>query len=134
MKQIKSCKTHIPISVFVLGILILTSCTTGYKNDGKEVTWHTWNEGSGHHSMKVNADPETFEILNDDYGRDKTHAFYRGDIITGADGHTFRVLEKGFAADKSNVYDKGELMKGVEPASFKIHSYELTEDKNDILL
>lgn len=63
MKQIKSCKTHFPISVFVLGILILTSCTTGYKNDGKEVTWHTWNEGSGHHSMKVNADPETFEIL-----------------------------------------------------------------------
>ena len=131
MKQIKSCKTHFPISVFVLGLLILTSCTTGYKNDGKEVTWHTWNEGSGHHSRKLNADPETFEILDDDYGRDKTHAFYRGDIITGADGHTFRVLEKGFAADKSNVYDKGELMKGVEPASFKIHSYELTEDKND---
>lgn len=49
MKQIKSCKTHFPISVFVLGILILTSCTAGYKNDGKEVTWHTWNEGSGHH-------------------------------------------------------------------------------------
>lgn len=45
MKQIKSCKTLFPISVFVLGILILTSCTTGYKNDGKEVTWHTWNEG-----------------------------------------------------------------------------------------
>ena len=70
-------------------------------------------------------------MLDDDYGRDKAHAFYRGDIITGADGHSFRVLEKGYAADKFNVYDEGELMTGVDPASFKIHSYELTEDKND---
>lgn len=45
MKQIKSCKTHFPISVFVLGILILTSCTTGYKNDGKEVTHGTRGAG-----------------------------------------------------------------------------------------
>ena len=91
--------------------LMLASCTAGYKNDGKEVTWHTWNEGSSHNSREVNADPETFEILDDDYGRDKTHAFYRGDIIKGADGQSFRVLEKGFAVDKFNVYDSGKLMK-----------------------
>lgn len=112
-------------------LLTFVSCTVGYKNDGKEVTWHTWNEGSGHNSQKVDADPATFEVLNDDYGRDKTHAFYRGNKIAGADGRSFRVLEKGYAADKFNVYDSGELMKGVDPASFKIHSYELTEDKND---
>ena len=111
--------------------LMLASCTAGYKNDGKEVAWHTWNEGSSHNSREVNADPETFEILDDDYGRDKTHAFYRGDIIKGADGQSFRVLEKGFAVDKFNVYDSGKLMKGVDPVSFKIHTYSLTEDKND---
>lgn len=62
-------------------LLTFVSCTVGYKNDGSEVTWHTWNEGSGHNSRTVNADPETFEVLDDEYGRDKTHAFYRGDII-----------------------------------------------------
>lgn len=107
------------------------SCSAGYKDDGKEVTWHTWNEGSGHNSRKVDADPQTFEKLDDDYGRDKTHAFYRGNIINGADGISFRVVEKGYAVDKLNVYDSGELMKGVDPASFKVHSYDWVEDKND---
>lgn len=127
----KSYQIYSIISVVVLGLLILTSCSVGYKNDGNEVTWHTWNEGNGHNSRKVDADPETFEVLDDDYGRDKTHAFYRGDIIKGADGQSFRVLEKGYAADASNVYDSGKLLKGADPASFKVHSYELTEDKND---
>lgn len=131
MKQIQFYKTYFLKSVVGLGLLILASCTVGYKNDGKEVTWHTWNEGSGHNSWTVDAEPETFEVLDDDYGRDKTHAFYRGDIIKGADGHSFRVLEKGYAADKFNVYNEGKLMKGVDPASFKIHSYGLTEDKRD---
>lgn len=120
---------YVVATVFIS--LMLASCTVGYKNDGKEVTWHTWNEGNGHNSRRVDADPRTFEELDDDYGRDKTHAFYRGDIIRGADGQSFRVLEKGYAADKFKVYDSGELMEGVDPASFKIHSYDLTEDKSD---
>ncbi len=111
--------------------LMLASCTAGYKNDGKEVTWHTWDEGHGHRSRKVDADPETFEVLKDDYGRDKTHAFYWGSMIDGADGQSFRVIGKGYAADAFNVYNSGKLMQGVDPASFKVHSYELTEDKND---
>lgn len=111
--------------------MFFTACSVGYKNDGKEVTWHTWNEGNGHNSRKVDADPETFEVLDDNYGRDKTHAFYRGDIIDGADGQSFQVFEKDYAADAFNVYDSGKLLKGADPATFKVHSYELTEDKND---
>lgn len=124
-------KNSIVLIAVTFLLLTFASCTVGYKNDGNEVTWHTWNEGNGHNSRKVDADPETFEVLDDDYGRDKTHAFYRGDIIKGADGLSFRVLEKGYAADASNVYDSGKLLKGADPASFKVHSYELTEDKND---
>ena len=71
-------------------VLNLSSCTVGYKNDGKEVTWHTWNEGNGHNSRKVAADPNSFEALEDDYGRDAVHAFYEGDIIEGADGSSFK--------------------------------------------
>lgn len=58
-------------------VLNLSSCTVGYKNDGKEVTWHTWNEGNGHNSRKVAADPNSFEALEDDYGRDAVHAFMK---------------------------------------------------------
>lgn len=77
-----------------MGLLILTSCSVGYKNDGNEVTWHTWNEGNGHNSRKVDADPETFEVLDDDYGRDKTHAFYRGDIIKVRTVYLFECSKK----------------------------------------
>ncbi len=131
LKSLQAMKKSIVLIAVTFVLLTFVSCSIGYKNDGKEVTWHTWNEGSGHNSQKVDADPETFEILNDDYGRDKTYAFYRGDIIRGADCQSFRVLEKGFAVDKFNVYDEGVLMKGADPTSFKIHSYELTEDKKD---
>ena len=116
----------------ILWVLIsLASCTVGYKNDGKEVTWHTWNEGSGHNSQRVDADPKTFEKLNDDYGRDKKHAFYKGDIINGADGSSFHVLDKSYAVDKTHVYVSGELIEKANPVTFKVHSFYLAEDADD---
>lgn len=122
-------------SVFTTSILLVlmsfVSCTVGYKNDGKEVTWHTWNEGSGHNSRRVDADPKTFEILNDNYGRDKKHAFYEGDIINGADGGSFRVLDKWYAVDKAHVYVSGKLIEKANSATFKVHSYYFAEDAND---
>lgn len=112
-------------------ILSLSSCTVGYKNDGKEVTWHTWNEGSGHNSRKVAADPKSFEALDDDYGRDAVHAFYEGDIIEGADGSSFKTLGNWYASDDKHVYISGNLINGADAASFKVHRYRLGEDKND---
>ena len=130
MRQLISIKPICAASIILI-LMFLTSCTVGYKNDGKEVTWHTCNEGSGHNSRRVDADPKTFEELDDDYGRDKKHAFYRGDIIKGANGSSFRVIGKWYAADKLHVYVDGELIENADPASFKVHSYRLTEDKKD---
>lgn len=124
-------KKSIFITSILLVLMTLVSCSVGYKNDGKEVTWHTWNEGSGHTSRHVDADPKTFEKLDDDYGRDKKHAFYEGDIINGADGGSFRVLTKSYAADNTHVYVSGELIEKADPATFKVHSYYFAEDAND---
>lgn len=112
--------------------LLLTGCEVGYKNDGTIVTFHSWNEGSGHNVKNVDADPKSFEAIDDCYGRDKNHAFFRGNIITNSDGRTFRTLKKGFAADKRYVYiGEGEIIPGADPNTFKVHSYALVEDKND---
>lgn len=124
-------KKSIFITSILLVLMTLVSCSVGYKNDGKEVTWNTWNEGTGYTSSHVDADPKTFEILNDDYGRDKKHAFYEGDIIKGADGGSFRVLTKSYAADNTHVYVSGELIEKAHPATFKVHSYYFAEDAND---
>lgn len=119
------------VASICLVLMSLFSCTVGYKNDGKEVTWHTWNEGNGHNSRKVDADPKTFEELKDDYGRDTKYAFYKGDIIKGADGGSFRAIGKWYAADKAQVYLSGELVEKADPATFKVHSYYFAEDAND---
>lgn len=81
---------HILKSVFsVIALFLFAGCTLGYKDDGKEVTWHSWNEGWGHTSFKVDADPKTFKALRGSYGRDSEHVFFMGGIIEGADPLSF---------------------------------------------
>ena len=114
-----------------LTFFLLSSCTTGYENDGKEVRWHTWDEGRGHQSYKVNADPKTFVTLTHDYGKDNVHAFYCGQIIEKADGKTFRAINNSYACDKNYVYSFEKIIIGADPATFKVLSTYLSEDKHD---
>lgn len=95
------------------------------------MTWYAWNEGSGHTSRKVSADPKTFEILDDDYGRDHRHAFFQGKLIDGADGKSFRCLNEWYAADDRYVYLSGEIVGNADPKTFEVHTYYFAEDKND---
>ena len=152
---------HILKSVFsVIASFLFAGCTLGYKNDGKEVTWHSWNEGWGHTSFKVDADPKTFKALRGSYGRDSEHVFFMGGIMEGADPKTFKVLKdayahdnihayhrggvlKGadgksfqslgeqYARDKSRVYLDGEEIKSADPETFEVHTHYLTEDRKD---
>ena len=66
-------------SVFsVIASCLFVGYTLGYKNDGKEVTWNSWNEGCGQTSFKVDAAPKTFKALGSAYGRDSGHVFFHG--------------------------------------------------------
>lgn len=112
-------------------VLLLLSCDVGYKNDGKTVTYHWWNEGNGHGFRVVDADPETFKNLGDGYARDARHAFHEGYIIEGADGATFKYLGKGYAVDAKHVFCYDTIMPTADPKTFKVRGYYLTEDIND---
>lgn len=118
-------------AIVILFTLILFSCESGYKNDGKKVTYYWWNEGSGHGSKVIDADPATFEDLGDDYARDAHHAFREGEIIEGADGATFRYLGKCYAVDANHVFCYDTIMSTADPKTFKVHSYYFTEDAKD---
>ena len=113
--------------------MVLTSCEKGphYKNDGKKVTWNTWDTWAGHHSRTIDADPSTFEDLGDGYARDDQHAFLEGVMIIGADGKTFKCLEKRYAVDANHVFHDDTIMTSADPKSFKVHGWNLTEDKKD---
>ena len=112
---------------------MLASCDREpcYKNDGKQVTWNTWDVWAGHHSIVVDADPSTFEDLGDGYARDGQQAFLEGNIIRGADGKTFKCLEKPYAVDSYHVFHCDTMMTSADPKSFKVHGQYLTEDKKD---
>lgn len=87
---------------FVVSFLFLSGCSTGYRKDGNAVYYEYWNEGSGSHKDKLDADPETFEVLKDDsYAKDKKRVFYNGDVIKGADAATFEALNEWYAKDKN---------------------------------
>lgn len=113
--------------------MMLASCETGsgYRNDGKQVTWHSWDEGNGHRVFVVDADPSTFEDLGDGYARDAQHVFLEGDIIKGADGKTFKYLEKRYAIDANHVFHYDTIMTVADLKSFKVHGWFLAEDKKD---
>jgi hypothetical protein len=50
-------------------------------------------------------DYASFEILSDNYARDRTTAFWMGIPIEGADAASFRVIKTGLAQDKNGFYD-----------------------------
>ncbi len=114
-----------------LVVMTLTSCEVGYKNDGKQVTWNTWDIWAGHYSMVVDADPSTFEDLGDGYAHDDQHAFLEGDMINGADGKSFKILEERYAVDANHVFHCDTMMPSADPKTFKVLSRKLTEDKKD---
>ena len=128
-------KKRLPYIMVAISIIciVLTSCERGsrYKNDGKQVTWKTWDIWAGHNSIIVDADPSTFEELEDGYARDAQHAFLEGSIIKGADGKTFKCLEKRFSIDANHVFHYDTIMTSADPKSFKVHGWYLTEDKKD---
>lgn len=106
-------------SVFsVIASCLFAGCTLGYKNDGKEVTWNSWNEGWGQTSFKVDADPKTFKSLGGGYGRDSRHVFFMGGIIDGAAPTTFKTHKDGYACDKNHVFFHDSIIVGADPLSF----------------
>lgn len=126
------CFLYLTMMTVLVG-LMLTSCDRepGYNNNGKQVTWNTWDIWAGHHSIVVDADPSTFEDLGDGYARDARYAFLEGVIIEGADGKTFKCLEKPYAVDDNHVFHRDSMMTSADPKSFKVHGQYLTEDKKD---
>jgi hypothetical protein len=72
------------------------------------------------------ADPRTFMMLNDSYGKDAAHAYFAplgtsgGYAIGNADAPTFVALDAAYAKDIRNVYYKGKQVAGADAASFTV--------------
>ena len=79
----------------------------------------------------VNADRDSFVILDGRYALDESHVFYGGYPIPDADPSTFELLASPFSRDASHVYASGELFSD-DPANFEILAENLTRDSHHV--
>ncbi|MVM33097.1 hypothetical protein GO755_23855 [Spirosoma sp. HMF4905] len=92
--------------------LLLIGCgpgsRRGYRIENGEVAMYRGWPAT--RSIIGEADTDSFTIINDDYGKDKNHVFYIGQIIPNADPATFEYLSGAYSRDKNNGYSRNVLI------------------------
>ena len=66
----------------------------------------------------VDADANSFQLLDYFYARDSAKAFWWGQEIDDSHGASFEVLSGSYARDKNHVYYEGRLVEKADPATF----------------
>ena len=99
--------------------------TYGYVS--KDSTVYYWFDDLNSERPKISekkipeADAESFQSLKDPfpsdcpkhstfYGKDKSHVYYRGEIVKGADPSTFSIFDRVYVKDKSHVFYGTKLL------------------------
>ena len=79
-------------------------------------------------------DPQTYEVINQLYSKDKNNIYYSDRKIIGVDLPTFqRIDEYIYSKDKNNIYFRGKKISGADKDTFeKIDKYNYSKDKNNI--
>ena len=79
-------------------------------------------------------DPQTYEVINQLYSKDKNNIYYSDRKIIGVDLPTFqRIDEHIYSKDKNNIYFRGKKISGADKDTFeKIDEYNYSKDKNNI--
>lgn len=74
-------------------------------------------------------DAESFEVIENDFSRDKNGIYYRCKKIDGAAYSSFKVISEEYSKDTKNVYFQNVIVKGANPETFKSASeYDVWED------
>lgn len=79
------------------------------------------------------ADPTTFKILSQFYGKDARSVFWGYEKIMDADAESFEYLSFEYARDKARVYNWGDELPGFDAASFTVMDLGLLRDKNHVV-
>lgn len=81
---------------------------------------------------KLPYDPQTYEVINQLYSKDKNNIYYSNRKIIGADLPTFQIGSDGFSKDKNNIYLEGKKILGVDRDTIKIIELPYIKDKNNV--
>ena len=77
---------------------------------------------------KLPYDPQTYEVINQLYSKDKNNIYLEGKRILGIDKDTVKIIELPYIEDKNNVYYRNKKIEGADKNTF-----ELTYDFKSLL-
>ncbi len=89
------------ISILLVILVVFSACEKGYDKPFYYPLFGNVTFNSDEVEVK---DKWSFEILKNDYAKDKVRAYYRGVEIAGSDGKTFKALGHGYAIDNQFIY------------------------------
>jgi hypothetical protein len=105
-----------------------------YAKDSKRV-YVIEKYGDPVHIIK-NAHPATFELLKENYSKDKNHIYFQEKPAKGIDVKTFEILGYFHVKDKNHVYMRNlydyNPVKGADIETFEILTPLYTKDKNHV--
>ena len=78
-------------------------------------------------------DVDTFEVLDDEYSKDKHNIYYDGITLSDVDMDTFQIIMPNYyAKDKNSVYSGHKKIKGANPKTIKVLNIAYVKDDKTV--
>ena len=78
-------------------------------------------------------DVDTFEVLDDEYSKDKHNIYYDGVALSDVDMDTFQIIMPNYyAKDKNSVYAGHKKIKGANPKTIKVLNIAYIKDDKTV--
>ncbi len=98
-----------------------------FRNNGKIYALEALNELNGIE------DVDTFEVLDDEYSKDKHNIYYDGVTLSDVDMDTFQIIMPNYyAKDKNSVYSRHKKIKGANPKTIKVLNIAYIKDDKTV--
>lgn len=98
-----------------------------FRNNGKIYDLKGLNELNGIE------DVDTFEVLDDEYSKDKHNIYYDGVTLSDVDMDTFQIIMPNYyAKDKNSVYSRHKKIKGANPKTIKVLNIAYIKDDKTV--
>lgn len=124
-------KVLMRVAFFILSFLLLNGCSR-YEVRDNSVYWTYWKEGMGSGEIELDADHETFKILEHDrYAKDKFRVFYQGSEVKGADAKSFKSVWEFYGIDRNHAYYGEKLIPNAIGSSFEVIDGNFSRDGKD---
>ena len=114
-------------------LLFLSGCGGWQYKVSDEVTFEirSWNHDPIIRTVE-NADPETFQNMDEDFGKDNERVFYKGDEIIGADPATFEQIYWAYSKDSNSVYLFTCKLENASPSTFQVLKGSWSKDSQNV--